>query len=166
MLREDADGSSLLVHSTYDDIRDSLLREFPWNFAVTRASLAADAAAPLWGYDFAYTLPADCLRMLEIYNANDDDWRNEKNKIVTDLTAPLEIKYIAKVLEGVMDVTFRLALAGRLAMDWAESLSQNSSVGQQMAALFRNRLQVARMADGSEDRIRVLDAPDFISARY
>ena len=31
-----------LANRTYNDIRDALLREFPWNFAIKRASLAAD----------------------------------------------------------------------------------------------------------------------------
>ena len=70
------------------------------------------------------------------------------------------------VLEGEMEATFREALAARLAMEWAEPLSQTSTVGEQMASLYRNKLQVARVADGQEDRIKSIHAPDFIDARF
>ena len=155
-----------LANRTYVDIKQALLREFPWNFAIKRVALAVDAAAPVWGFDFAYNLPGDLLRLISLDNSSDYDWRNEGGQIVTDITTPLKIKYVADVLEGKMDATFREALAARLAMEWAEPLSQTSTVVQQMTSLYRNKLQVARIADGQEDRLTVIDAPDFIDARW
>jgi hypothetical protein len=155
-----------LANRTYDDIRDSLLREFDWNFATKRASLAASSTAPEWGYSTAFPLPADLLRLVELNNDFDQDWRNESGTIVTDMAAPLQIRYIALVPVDSMDSTFREALAARLAMDWAEPLTATSSVIENMSSLYRNKLQVARVADGQEDRQKVIDAPDFIDARF
>ena len=155
-----------LANRTYKDIKEALLREYPWNFATKRIALTADAAAPVWGFDFAYNLPQDLLRLIQLDNDDDADWRNESGQIVTDKTSPINIRYVASVLEGEMDATFREALAARLAMEWAEPLSQTSTVGQQMATMYRNKLQVARVADGQEDRIKIIDAPDFIDARF
>jgi len=155
-----------IANRTYADIRDALLREFTWNFATKRTSLAADTAVPDWGYDRQYTLPADFLRLIEVNNASDYDWRLESGKILTDLDAPLQIRYVARVLENAMDATFREALASRLAMEWAEPLSQTTSVGQQMSTLYRNKLQVARTADGQEDRQRVISADSLIDSRF
>lgn len=155
-----------LATRTYDDIRDALLREYPWNFATKRGSLAASPTAPAWGFAFAYTLPSDNLRLIEIENVGDQDWRNESGTIVTDMTAPLNIRYIQLVSVDAMDSTFREALAARLAMEWAEPLVQTTSVVNAMATLYRNKLQVARVADGQEDRQKVIDAPDFIDARW
>jgi len=155
-----------LANRTYADIRDALLREFPWNFATQRASLSADVATPVWGFDYQYTLPTGCLRLIQVNTTGDEDWRNESGKVVTDMTAPLEIRYIGSVAVDNMDPTFREALAARLAMEWAEPLSQTTSVGQQMATMYRNKLQVARVADGQEDKVQLLDAPDFIDARF
>jgi len=162
----DQSPAGRLANRTYADIRDALWREYPWNFAMKRASLAANAAAPVWGFSYAYQLPSDLLRLVELSNDSDEDWRNESGTVVTDITAPLKILYVGTVLEGAMDATFREALAARLAMEWAEPLTQTSSVGDQMATLYRNKLQVARVSDGQEDRQRVIDAPDFIDARY
>jgi hypothetical protein len=52
-------------------VRDAVLRAYPWNCAIARASLAALAGAPAWGFAAHYQLPegpdpAYCLRVLEI----------------------------------------------------------------------------------------------------
>ncbi len=154
-----------LAASTYDDIRDALLREFPWNFALKRAALSANAVAPIWGYAFAYNHPTDSLRIQELENANNEEWRNEDGMIVTDIEAPLNILYVVRVAAEKMDATFRDALAARLAMEWAEPLTQTSTVGEAMARLYQNKLGVARIADGQEDRVRTVDANDFIDVR-
>ena len=155
-----------LANRTYNDIRDALLREFPWNFATRRASLAAEVDAPLWGFARSFVFPSDLLRLISINNTADEDWRNEGGKIVTDMTAPLEIRYVALVDVDSMDSTFREALASRLAMEWAEPLAQTTSVVNSMAAFYRNKLQVARVADGQEDRTQVMEVNDFIDARF
>ena len=162
----DVSPAGRLANRTYADLRDALLREFPWNFAIKRASLAADAEAPEWGYAFKYNLPGGCLRLIELNNCGDEDWRNEGRTIVTDMTAPLQIRYVKNVSVDEMDATFREALASRLAMEWAEPLTQATTVVNSMATLYRNKLQVARVADGQEDRTRTIDAPDFIDARW
>jgi hypothetical protein len=162
----DVSPAGRLATRTYADLRDALLREFPWNFATKRASLAASAEAPEWGFTRQFVLPAGCLRLIEINNSSDQEWRNEGGKILTDMDAPLEIKYVENVSVDEMDVTFRDALAARLAMEWAEPLTQTTTVVDSMARLYRNKLQVARVADGQEQRTRAIDAPDFIDARY
>ncbi len=162
----DSVPAARLATRTYDDIRDALLREYPWNFATQRESLAVDAAVPDWGYAYTYVLPASCLRLIEISNAADADWRNEGGNIITDITTPLKIRFVGTVTVDDMDATFREALAARCAMEWAEPLSQTTTVVDAMAKLYRNKLQVARIADGQEDRIKTFEADDFISARY
>ena len=155
-----------LANRTYNDIRDALLREFPWHFAVKRASLAAEVTAPVWGFARAYPFPTDYLRLLELNNPSDLDWRNESGRVITDIAPPLEIRYIALVAPDAMDPTFRDALSARLAMEWAEPLAQTTSVQIEMGTLYKNKLQVARTSDGQEGRQLTIEAPDFIDARF
>ncbi len=155
-----------LANRTYGDIRDALLRQYPWNFATKRASLSADAEAPAWGFTRKFNLPAGCLRLVSINNAANEDWRHEGRTIVTDMTAPLEIIYIGAIQVDEMDATFREALAARLALEWAEPITQTSSVVAAMEALYRQKLQIARSSDGQEDRTRVIDSGSFINARW
>jgi len=162
----DPSPAGRLANRTYEDLRDSMLREFAWNFATTRASLAAEVDVPLWEFANSYVLPPDCLRLISVNNPGDLEWRNERNRIVTDITAPLEIKYVARVLVSAFDSTFREALSARLAMEWAEPLSQTTSVASAMANLYQNKLRVARVADGQEDRQQIIEAVGFIEARF
>jgi len=51
----------------YEPLRDSALRDFPWNFAESRQVLALmDETASGWNY--VYQFPSDCIRALHIYN--------------------------------------------------------------------------------------------------
>ena len=55
-----------LCNSFYTDTRDAVLRLHPWNFAITRASLAKLATAPGYGFANKFSLPTNpyCLRVL------------------------------------------------------------------------------------------------------
>jgi len=54
----------------YAPSRQELLRKHPWNFAKSRAQLAADPTAPLFGYDYKYPLPSDFMRLRFIGSSN------------------------------------------------------------------------------------------------
>ena len=70
-LTEDSKNARL-CNSRYTQVRDAVFRSHPWNCLQKRQELAADTTAPAWGFKFAYTLPADCLRLLRIldYDSN------------------------------------------------------------------------------------------------
>lgn len=61
---EDDDKSARECNLRYDSARRSLLTMHLWNFAIKRYKLNQDSAAPLFNYNYAYTLPADFLYMV------------------------------------------------------------------------------------------------------
>jgi len=67
----------------FDDARDEILAAHPWNFACKRA-LAIQTTDPLFGYDNAFTMPSDCLRILTIAQDPAAEFRREGNLILTD----------------------------------------------------------------------------------
>lgn len=155
-----------IAQRTFFDIRDALLREFPWNFATTRTTLAAEVTPPAWGFSRSYPVPADFLRLLEIDNPQNFPFQLEGGKILTDLSSPISIRYVKRVEEAdAMDVAFREALAARLAAEWAEALSQTTTLTDQMQALYTRKLAQARAADGQEDDRRTLASCSFLDAR-
>src|SRR5690606_8900414 len=92
------------LKAAWDIRRDEVLPDHPWNFALARASLAADLAAPAFGWQRAFTLPADpcCLRVLAITPYADDPglpFRVEGRKILTDAAAPLPVRFIARITD-------------------------------------------------------------------
>jgi len=70
-LTEDSKNARL-CNSRFTQVRDAVFRSHPWNCLQKRVELAADTTAPAWGFSYAYTLPADCLRLLRIldYDSN------------------------------------------------------------------------------------------------
>ena len=57
--------TAIACNSQYDIVRRDLLRSHPWNFAIKYASLPQNTETPIFGYDYSYALPSDCLRVLE-----------------------------------------------------------------------------------------------------
>jgi hypothetical protein len=51
----------------YEQARDEVLEAFPWDFAGKRATLAQDATAPAFEYDYRYALPSDYINMRDAY---------------------------------------------------------------------------------------------------
>lgn len=134
----------------WDSVRDAMLTAFPWNFAIKRVQIAADATAPSWGYNNSYTLPSDFLALIEIKDM--PDYRIEGGKILTNQRAPLYIKYIYRVEEtGLYDSLFNEALATRLAYEACEQITQSNTKKQILAQEFRERISEAYASDSIQD---------------
>ena len=116
--------------SLWDIVRDAELRIRRWKFSIKRDSLAALVDAPDWGFSYQYQLPSDCLRILQVndifpgvdlsdYRSTDAAlWRVEGQKILTDIGAPLKVRYIRREDDtGVWDSAFVEAFAFRLSAE-------------------------------------------------
>jgi hypothetical protein len=146
-----------------------LLSRHPWNFALKRDSLAASVEAPAWGPAYAYPLPPDYIRIFEV-NGEDEGtgkWKVENGEIVTDLNAPLEIRYVYRVTDtNRMSSNFREALASTLAADWAEDITGDDNVVQIAAQKSIRAVAQARSNDGQEGIPDQLEADEWLSARW
>jgi hypothetical protein len=128
------------ISSCFEDLRDDELRAHRWQFAMKRTSLAALSDAPAFGYKYQYALPSDFLRidmvddrfpaaiMDNYIDAEYLEWTLEGNVILTDIAAPLKLRYIAQITDPTLwDENFREALASRIAMEIAEDLTQSEN---------------------------------------
>ena len=152
----------------FDAVRDALLRAHPWNFAVRRTALAADATAPAWGFANAYTLPADCLRVLRI--ANDEDaaiaWTVEGRQILTDEGAPLNIRYMTRVEDVTQwDALFAEAFSAALAVEVAAALAESETIVRRLAEQAERTVRAARRSDALEGTADGLPEGSWIDAR-
>ena len=157
-----------LANERFAELRDELLFRHPWNFARKRASLAASATAPAWGFTNAFPLPTDYIRMYEV-NGEDEEtgkWKVEDGSIVTDLAAELEILDVYQVTDANrMSAGFREALASVLAADWAEDLTGDDSVVTKKEQKARFAVAQARSNDGQEGIPDRLEADEWLNAR-
>lgn len=159
------------MNSCFVAVRERALRRHTWNFAIKRASLAADAEAPPHGYTYQYTLPSDWLRMLPIdkhLNMNDLDWRIEGKKIRTNDTAPLPLRYIYRVTDpNEFDTLFVEVLACDLALQTCEKITQSNTKKESIKEDRKTALTEAKAVNAIEENSTDEPPPDtWDTARY
>jgi hypothetical protein len=148
-----------LLKALWPTARQFVLRSHPWNFAVKRATPSA-AAAPLYEWPYAFTLPADCLRLLAVGEEGEVPlYRLEGRTILTDET-PINITYLADITDpATWDAAAVEAMTAYLAMKAAYPLTKSNSTAEAMAKLFSDTARMARTLDGQEQPWP--DAQDF-----
>lgn len=154
----------------YDKQRDDLLRGHVWNFAIARTKLARLSAVPTYGFSYAFQLPADWLRTIEVHD-NDGGrgavrYRIEGRQVLSD-ASELWLKYIARVEDpNRMDASFREALAWRLAADFAVPITQSTTARRDAEDGFRRALVKARSVDAIEDFADQPPESDWVALRH
>jgi len=140
-----------ITNQRYDYIRDAVLRAHPWNCAISRVEIAADADSPAFGFTNQFTLPTDpyCLRVLRLEYL-DVDFRVEGRKIHCDEDT-VKVIYIARVTDpNEYDQLLIEAIAARLAADCSYALVQSSTLTGTMYQLYESKLSEARFIDATE----------------
>ncbi len=151
--RDDDSEQGRVSKDTYDALRDAVLTDAPWDFATERQELSASDTAPLFGFAFSYPLPESpkCLKPREIVNLNRRMWRVEGRAILTDHEAPVQLIFTALITEeGKFTSQFVEAFQARLAMEWAEALTKQNTVVQNMAALYKGKIEAARTIEAGQ----------------
>lgn len=113
----------------YPLMRDELLEAHNWNFAMARADISAQlATTPAFQWGYAYTLPADCLRVVELYGT-DDEWVREGNEILTNKEEEIYIRYVKQVTtSGNFSMYFANCLSVRLAAELVAKLKEDKNM--------------------------------------
>lgn len=150
--------------SQYANERDATLRAYPWNFAVKRVQLAPQVPAPSFGWQNAFTVPGDNLRILTIDDGK-TDYDVESGVILAD-TSLLNVRYIARIEDPTKyDSLFVQALGARLAYRISFELVQSAAHRDGLWEAYRRTLKEARAIDAQEGRITKLDSSTWDDAR-
>lgn len=143
----------------WDMKRESELAAYPWKFAMTRASLPALVTAPAFGFGFAYQLPSDYLRMVEVgehwvlYSPTEsgDMFSIEGSQILCDEASPLNIRYIRSVTNpGEFTALFAEVFACRLALELSNALTESIPTKRDLKEDYRVALTAARRSSAFE----------------
>lgn len=166
----DATKHARLFNRSFDRIRDLLLAEHAWPFAVTSVALALQAQDPLPGWTYRYAYPSDCLNALAVTDENgiragmamassgsDSQpwmvWRNgqqafqivhgtQDTSIVTDLERAYLI-YVSRVEDvGRYPPKFAEALVKRMA--WQLAPAVMGELGFKAQDRLRQNYEIAR----------------------
>ncbi len=158
-----------LCNGRYTYIRDATIRAYPWNCAMTRATLARSGTAPTWKFDYKFALPTDpyCLRVLEMKEKEEGGykWKIEGRWIVTDSTTA-NILYLKRVTDvNEMDLLLREAIAARLAADICYALTGSSKREDSLWIIYEQKIRRAKSVDAQEGTPEETTEDTFLNAR-
>jgi hypothetical protein len=135
---EQGTKAARMCSENYAHDRDAELRAHRWTFAMERISLPADAYRAPFEYAYRYALPVDFLHLdmvgdcyvgasLTDYRvAPEVDYAIEGGYILSDTTAPLDLRYVRRMDEtGLFDPLFVDVLAHRLALTLCIPITQD-----------------------------------------
>lgn len=163
-----ADGSveANLCTVRYAPNRDAVLIAHPWKFAQVRATLSTpDVTAPAFDYGNYFTLPNDCLRLLEVGYPG-DRWKREGAKLAYD-SASVDIIYIAQITDTTkFSPSFDEALMLKLAVDLSYSIVQSITLRDQLMKEYRYELAQARSFSAQEGSSPRVYADCWLNTRY
>lgn len=143
-------------------IKDALLRAHVWSFALKRVSLPALSTTPSWGFDYEYQLPGDCLALLQVNDCasqpasgyaiftDNSPYKIEGGKILTDISAPLKIRYIKNAEAAEFDSAFSEAISIKLALTLVTDITNNNGLMQNLQAMFKDSIKQALRGNAIE----------------
>ncbi len=177
---DDDSVEAKLCKANYEPLRDAVQEEREWTFAVKRIEPSALASAPLYGFDKAFQIPPNVIRVLQVSRFDDSvtsgavantgirssarggtgvgretriEWLREGETIVANNA----VRIVARVIQRIVDTTkfsaaFDQALAARIAMDIAMPLTNSLKIQTAMAGMYGDKMALAASTDGMQGR--------------
>lgn len=171
LLLEDDSKRARTIKSMFDEVRRAEIRRHRWKFAIKREELVALAEAPKFGYRYQFPLPNDYLSLVQVgefylRSRMQAPWSVEGGRILTNMEAPLRIRYQADVDNpGLFDPLFVEVLACKLAMEACEAINQSSTKYQACAEAYQFAVTEATRQDAIENPPNELPQGSWLDAR-
>lgn len=162
-LSDDSQNAELIT-DLWDAVRDATIAQAAWHDFIERTSIAVDSAEPAWGFNYQYTLPGNVVRPLQIgpyyvglnlsdnRNADEADYRIEQRKILTNLGAPLDVKWLINSVDvGLWQPCFAKLMAADLAENINPRVTENETIAQRLSFWRTRAWAEAGTANAIED---------------
>lgn len=189
---DDPSVEAKLCKANYALLRDAVLEEREWTFAVTRLEPVALLAGPVYGFDKAFQIPVEVIRILQVSRAGEVidgaiiegsflsatrggtgtgretriDWVREGDKILANNSASIFIRALIRIEDTTkFSPAFDQALAARLAMELAIPITNSRTLQQDMAGLYAEKVRLAAASDGLQGRSQRVRADAFTVVR-
>ncbi len=154
MSLDDGSKGAELCSRRWPAVRDAVLRAHPWNCAMAQAELAAGADAPLWRWDYLYSLPSDVVRVVRVVSTDGADvteWEIQGSLILCNEQAPLFISYVKRETDPAnFDPLLTEVMSSRLTAMLAYPLSASTALADSCWRSYREKLSEARGVDARE----------------
>lgn len=140
----------------YDTCRRAMLRAHTWNFAIKRTVLTPDSTAPAFGYDDAYNLPNDFIRIVSI---GDDSIRDFEKQyeiengqlLMSNDAGSVNLRYIYDITNVIkFDALFIDVFSLYMAVRTSNKFSISSSLKTELKDDFKIAWANSMSVDGQE----------------
>lgn len=175
---DDGTVSANRCQDFYPALRDAALVMAHWTFNTSRVELAQDVADPPFEFAFQYTLPADCLKVIEYNGANVDTststydrivlsrYKIETGKLLTN-DGTVSIRYLARVENPALwNALFYQGVAAQLAGKLASAILKDAKLSLTKAQEGLHLLMLAASIDGQQDSIEPQVVNDLTWGRW
>lgn len=169
----EASAEAVQCNLHYENARDFALRDYTWNFATKRVTLAESATITPpdeWGY--AYSVPSDCLWARKVVTGPAMPAAEfvietvGTAKVIYTSEQDAILQYTARVSETTLfDPMFVEALAWKLAALISMPLTRDKSLMQMAMNMYVNTLAQAQRADANEGLPETPPDADWIEVR-
>lgn len=153
----------------YDVTRQALLINLNASFSIARARLAeVENFTPMFGYEKAYALPADCLQVLNLGNPLADNlYQIEGDYFYCDKSVDkVEIRYIKDIKDVTLfDAEFIKLLALALADEICIPITEDWEKKKNMHQLKKEKYIECSAKYGRDNRITVINKPRYRGAK-
>ncbi|WP_294609746.1 hypothetical protein [uncultured Gilliamella sp.] len=163
----DDNTQARLVYNLFEDVKDSLLRSHPWNFAIKRTKLSPLADVPAYGYKYKFNTPSDLIRLLSIDSpAIGLDFKLEGSHILTNINS-LNLRYVFRNDDiSTWPSDFISAVKYELASQIAFPITKSDSIKQSLEQKAQYKLTIAKLANSLENPSQRLVSNPLLYARY
>lgn len=163
---EDGTNAAKSCANLYPFARDEVLRSHTWNSATKRLLLSPLTDAPAFDYRYAYQLPSDWLRTIQIGQLGQAlDFTIEGRQILTDSnTLPLVYIY-RNAVEATWDPSLISTATYYMKAMLAYAITQSASMAQVALQEFLNTFRQAKAINGQDDRGETLGDFPLLESR-
>jgi hypothetical protein len=165
---EDSGKAATQMKLHYTIARDATLEAYEWTFAMTRFIPNALEDPPLWGWEFAFPIPVDVLRVLQVdrntataavirdnrQQRNQVDHVVEGKEILTNEN-PIYCTGIKRIeQEGMFSNLFAHAFAAKLAFLTCYAITESHGKLDRIAGIYKGFITEAKTRDGMQSTTR------------
>lgn len=174
-LESDSSKEAVVARDFYDEARKDCLNLHTWNFAIKRAQLTVSATEPTFGWDYAFPLPEDFIRMVSVHPHDDDEanipyrleFQSGDDRVLVTNSNQIFIRYVFDLQDvNVMSAAFRDVLCFRLARDFASALAKTAALADMTDNAFRRKIAQAKAIDGVEDFSERMAEGSWVKERH
>lgn len=165
---DDENTNARMCKNFYPMIRDRVLRDHPWSFAITYSDLnTTTEQSPEPDFPFVCSEPYDLIRILEVDDG--EAYRCVGNRILTKRRGA-RLKYVRRVEDPEMfDSLFVETLQYALAAEIVMTNTRDAQLVNFYRSEYERRLVIARSIDSAENRHDLTPRPKrshWIEARF